>query len=145
MVNDISCLIYLLDPSPDGSYDDNVYNPEGVTTEGHLLVYSVGSRSSFEECKKRLHQMRHTSDDGVLPPLVICANKVDLGEEMRKVTREEGESLSRSFEVPLFETSAKTPANVDEAYAALVEEVRRKCPLLTTRTTRRSNTRCSLA
>ncbi len=91
--------------------------------QGFLLVYSITSRSSFEEVSSIREQILHVKDrDSV--PLVLVGNKCDLNEE-RQVATEEGQNLAQSFGCPFFETSAKTPINVDLAFHDLVREIRR--------------------
>ncbi|PAV16100.1 ras [Pyrrhoderma noxium] len=66
------------------------------TGEGFLLVYSITSRSSFEEIKYE-----------------------------RQVGMNEGRDLAKHFNCKFIETSAKQRINVDEAFSNLVREIRR--------------------
>ena len=47
--------------------------------------------------------------------MVLIGNKCDLEKE-RKVSKEEGENLAQKYGIPFYETSAKTGANVQEAF-----------------------------
>ncbi|KZO96592.1 ras-domain-containing protein [Calocera viscosa TUFC12733] len=91
--------------------------------EGFLLVYAINSRTSFEELSA-LHQQILRVKDADTFPVVIIANKCDLEYE-RQVGAHEGRELARHFEAQFVETSAKQRINVDEAFTALVREIRK--------------------
>ncbi|PVU98734.1 hypothetical protein BB559_001330 [Furculomyces boomerangus] len=93
------------------------------TGEGFLLIYSITSRSSFEEIPTFQQQILRVKDRDNFP-IIICANKCDLDSE-RQVSTQEGKDMARSFNCPFLETSAKTRTNVDEAFYTLVREIRR--------------------
>lgn len=91
--------------------------------EGFLLVYSVTSRSSFEEIVTFYQQILRVKDKDYFP-VVLVGNKTDL-ESDRVVTREEGQALARQFNNCKFiETSAKFRVNVEDAFYELVRQVR---------------------
>jgi GTPase KRas protein len=56
-------------------------------------------------------------------PLILIANKSDLA-HARTVSTGEGMDLAKSFGCRYIEASAKTRANVDEAFYELVREIR---------------------
>ena len=56
-------------------------------------------------------------------PIVLCGNKCDLEEE-RKVPKEEGMEKAKEWDVPFFETSAKSRINIEEAFFELVRVMR---------------------
>jgi GTPase KRas protein len=91
--------------------------------EGFLLVYSVTTRSSFEEIVKLRDQIVRVKEDVPKVPLVLVGNKCDL-EDRRQVTKTEGEDLARSWGVPFFEASAKLRINVENCFYQLVREIR---------------------
>lgn len=92
------------------------------TGEGFVCVYSVTSRSSFEEMSA-FHQQILRVKDSDLFPVILVANKCDLIQE-RTVSRQEGLDLAQKFDCRLLETSAKMRINVDECFYGLVQEVR---------------------
>ena len=51
--------------------------------------------------------------------LLLIGNKCDL-EDLRVVTKEQGEQLAHSLDIPFMETSAETGYNIDEAFETIV-------------------------
>jgi small GTP-binding protein len=106
------------------------------TGEGFLLVYSITSRSSFEEISTFQQQILRVKDRDYYP-MVVVANKCDLEHERQVSTQgiaihcilrlmwAEGKALANSFGCKFIETSAKNRINVDEAFYSLVREIRR--------------------
>lgn len=118
------------------------------TGEGFLLVYSITSRSSFEEISTFHQQILRVKDKDSFPVIVV-ANKCDLEYERQvgmngassssvsdascsvmlichKFLRlAEGRDLAKHFNCKFIETSAKQRINVDEAFSNLVREIRR--------------------
>ncbi|CAN6666359.1 ras-like protein 1 [Trichomonascus vanleenenianus] len=92
------------------------------TGEGFLLVYSITSRSSFEEVAAFYQQILRVKDRDQFP-VVIVGNKSDLETE-RQVSYEEGMQLARQFNCKFIETSAKHRINVEEGFYQLVREIR---------------------
>ena len=56
---------------------------------------------------------------------LLIGNKCDW-EARRVVSKEKGEALARSQDVPFLETSAKTNYNIDEAFEKLARHILRK-------------------
>ena len=93
------------------------------TGQGFLMVYSITSRSSFDEITSFREQILRVKDADK-SPMVLVANKSDLENE-RQVTTGEGQDLAKSFSIPFMETSAKTRVNVEESFFELVREIRK--------------------
>lgn len=93
------------------------------TGEGFLCVYSITSRSSFDEAISYYKQIVRVKDRED-PPVVIVGNKCDL-EDKREVSKEEGQNLAKGFNCKFIETSARGRTNVDEAFYTLVGEIQR--------------------
>jgi GTPase KRas protein len=94
--------------------------------EGFLLVYSVTSRHSLDELEERREQILHIKgggDPNVIVPIVLVGNKTDITYQ-REVSTEEGRRVAAEWGCPFVETSAKTAENVEEAFFAMVREVR---------------------
>ena len=49
--------------------------------------------------------------------------KIDCEDEIRTVTKEEGEELAKSAGLPIFEASAKDSINVNESFQFLIERI----------------------
>lgn len=92
------------------------------TGEGFLLVYSVTSRTSFEELMTYYQQILRVKDVEYVPIFVV-GNKSDLEGE-RQVSFEEGAELARHFNASFLETSAKQAINVEESFYGLARLVR---------------------
>ncbi|KXN72056.1 ras-like protein 1 [Conidiobolus coronatus NRRL 28638] len=93
------------------------------TGEGFLLVYSITSRSSFEEISTFHQQILRVQDRDSFP-IILIGNKSDLDSE-RQVSHQEGQDLAQALNCQFMESSAKQKINVDEAFFALVKEIRR--------------------
>ncbi|KAK7203268.1 ras protein [Myxozyma melibiosi] len=91
--------------------------------QGFLLVYSITSRSSFEEITSFQQQILRVKDKDYFP-IIVVGNKCDLETE-RQVSQQEGKQLAKQFQCGFIETSAKQRINVDEAFYNLVREIRR--------------------
>lgn len=92
------------------------------TGEGFLLVYSITSKTSFEELMTYYQQIQRVKDSDYVP-IVIVGNKSDLEDE-RQVSYEEGVRLAKQFNSPFMETSAKQNINVEDAFYTLARVVR---------------------
>jgi GTPase KRas protein len=92
------------------------------TGEGFLLVYSITSRSTFEEVKTFHQQILRVKDKDWFP-MVLIGNKCDLLSQ-RVVSTQEGMELARFWKCPMLETSARSRINIDEAFYALVRTIR---------------------
>eukprot|EP00003_Mantamonas_plastica_P005222 TRINITY_DN1417_c1_g1_i4.p1 TRINITY_DN1417_c1_g1~~TRINITY_DN1417_c1_g1_i4.p1 ORF type:complete len:201 (+),score=70.22 TRINITY_DN1417_c1_g1_i4:44-604(+) len=121
-IDDESCLLDILDTAGQEEYAAmrDGYMRSG---EGFLCVYSITSRSSFDEIPAFREQILRVKDlDHV--PMVIVGNKCDLDHE-RQVTTAEGKDLAKSFGCPHMEGSAKARINVEESFFELVREIRK--------------------
>lgn len=94
------------------------------TGQGFLLVFAITSASSFYELAELREQIRRIKDDNNVP-MVLIGNKSDL-EEDRAVPRPRAFAISREWNIPYFETSARRRANVDEAFVDLCRQIIRK-------------------
>ncbi|KAJ5069800.1 ras-like protein [Anaeramoeba ignava] len=91
--------------------------------DGFLVVYSIISRSSFDDAKN-LHQAIKRTRTGNKAIALTVANKSDLDTE-RVVSRELGQELAKDFGSIYYETSAKTGSNVVECFHCLIRELRK--------------------
>ncbi len=116
------------------------------TGQGFLLVFSIASRTSFEELERLRDDIIRIKDDEDIP-IVIVGNKADL-EDQRAIDRAKAFSLSQRWSAPYYEASARTRskcatsatgsqanmsdlfscslANVDEAFIDLCRQMLRR-------------------
>lgn len=87
---------------------------------GVLVCYDVTRRATFLSVRSWLDALISLEPHAVA---VLCACKADVGASEREVAAAEGSELARRLGVPFFESSAKTGANVREAFHALAEEL----------------------
>eukprot|EP00747_Dinoflagellata_sp_TGD_P184176 gnl/TRDRNA2_/TRDRNA2_39577_c0_seq1.p2 gnl/TRDRNA2_/TRDRNA2_39577_c0~~gnl/TRDRNA2_/TRDRNA2_39577_c0_seq1.p2 ORF type:complete len:204 (+),score=50.08 gnl/TRDRNA2_/TRDRNA2_39577_c0_seq1:104-715(+) len=87
---------------------------------GVVITYDITDRASFQHVEYWMEQLDQHGDEGV--QRILVGNKQDL-EDCRKVTVEEGEALAKRFNMPFFETSAKTGVGVDEGFLKIADQV----------------------
>ncbi|KER26553.1 hypothetical protein T265_06197 [Opisthorchis viverrini] len=80
---------------------------------GALLVYDITRRETFTHLTSWLEDARQHSSSNMV--IMLIGNKSDL-ESRRDVQKEEGEAFAREHGLIFMETSAKTAANVEEAF-----------------------------
>ncbi|CAH8572368.1 unnamed protein product [Schistosoma turkestanicum] len=87
---------------------------------GALLVYDVTRRDTFNHLASWLQDARqHASPNMVI---TLVGNKCDLGAR-REVGQEEAEAFARENNLLFLETSAKTGANVEQAFASTARAI----------------------
>ncbi|KAK4649451.1 Ras-related protein rsr1 [Podospora bellae-mahoneyi] len=96
--------------------------------QGFILVFSIASRSSFDELAILKEEIRRIKDDDTVP-IVIVGNKADL-EDQRAVDRATAFGVSRSWNAPYYESSARTRTNVDEVFIDLCRQLCRREDML---------------
>jgi len=80
---------------------------------GCLLVYDITRRETFNHLTTWLEDARQHSNSNMT--IMLIGNKCDL-ESRRAVTKAEGEQFARENGLVFVETSAKTAANVEDAF-----------------------------
>ncbi|CAJ0642412.1 11384_t:CDS:2, partial [Entrophospora sp. SA101] len=100
--------------------------------EGFLLVYSISSRSTFEQVEKFKDQIIRVKGSNKIP-LILIGNKCDKHTE-REVSREEGINMAKRLGCEFFESSAKTFVNVESPFYTLVQMIRHSREKKTKRT-----------
>lgn len=80
---------------------------------GCLLVYDITRRDTFEHVTSWLDDARKYSSKEI--SIMLIGNKADLDSE-RQVSFEEASAFAEKHGLTFLETSAKTAANVDEAF-----------------------------
>jgi small GTP-binding protein len=115
------CMLEILDTAGTEQFTAmrDLYMKNG---QGFVLVYSIIAPSTFNDLPDLREQILRVKDmDDV--PMVLVGNKCDLSQ--RAMDSRQIEELARSFGIPYEETSAKTRVGVDDAFHALVREIRK--------------------
>ena len=123
MIDNEVCLLDILDTAGQDEYSA-MRDQYMRTGQGFIWVYSITSRSSFDEISSFREQILRVKDEERWVPMVLVANKCDLECE-RQVSMAEGLDLAKSFACPYFEASAKSRINVDNSFYQLVREIRK--------------------
>jgi Ras homolog enriched in brain len=115
-----------------------------IGIHGYMIVYSVGSRQSFEMVRN-IHEkiLNHLVSTPPPPPLhctgtnpstaqgadevpiMLVANKSDIKPELRKVSPPEGEALARDMKCGFTEASARLNENVALAFELMIAQIER--------------------
>lgn len=101
-----------------------------IGIHGYMLVYSIGSRVSFDLIPIIRDKILNATGTDAMP-MILVGNKSDLTDSQqsqRQVSFEEGEKLAKSLKMPFIETSAKTNVNVEKAFQLLVSEMDHTTP-----------------
>ncbi|CAG9319832.1 unnamed protein product [Blepharisma stoltei] len=92
---------------------------------GVLLMYDITHKETFEDLEDWLKEIRQNSD----PEVTIClvGNMLDLAEQDREVSPEEGEEFAKQHKLDGFiEASAKTAEGVTEGFVKVAEILYKK-------------------
>jgi len=93
-------------------------------SDGFAIIYSITDRRSFEQITKYYRKILRVKDSPS-EPIILMGTKSDL-EDQREVTTVEGQKLANELGCIFMETSAKTRANVNEGFFALLRSCRQK-------------------
>ena len=90
---------------------------------GALLVYDITRRETFVHLTSWLEDARQHSNKDMT--IMLIGNKSDL-DQKRQVSFEEGQQFANEHNLVFLETSAKTAANVEEAFVGTAKEIYKK-------------------
>ncbi len=90
-----------------------------------LILYDSTRPETVDDITDWIEIVQNNAEEGVI--IAIIGNKIDL-KESKKISREMAINLCKkqNLTVNLFETSAKTGKNVEEAFRSVVEEIIKK-------------------
>ncbi|MFX1534417.1 MAG: Rab family GTPase [Promethearchaeota archaeon] len=89
---------------------------------GALVVFDIACLSSFVNIPNWL---KEADENNPNTEMILISNKMDL-EDLRDVSEESSGSFSKSQEIKLFPTSAKTGKGVDEAFFHIIRKIIKK-------------------
>lgn len=119
LVEDELCLLEIMD----SSVNDNVsalVDQRIRDGDAFLLVYGLGSRSSFDKIPKMREAVLQATGDEATPMLLVG---VEDSESPKDLSFSDGSTLAQSFACPFLEVSAKTGTKLDEVLRVLVQEI----------------------
>lgn len=85
-----------------------------------MLIYDITRRTTFENIKKWLFELRDFANPETV--VVLVGNKSDL-RQSREVEEDEGKTLAESEGLYFLETSALENVNVEEAFLAMIGRI----------------------
>ena len=97
------------------SITKNIYrNANGV-----LFIYDVTNKETFNNIKNWIKDLENFQND---IKSIIVGNKIDL-EDKREVNKNDLEELSKKYNIPYLETSAKNNINIEECFDLIINEI----------------------
>ena len=88
--------------------------------QGIILMYDLTNRTSFEHLSRWLNLI---SQNVTNKAKMLVANKLDLADEQRIVTEQEGQKVANDNGMPFYEGSGANGKNVDEIFNKMAEMV----------------------
>ena len=88
--------------------------------QGIILMYDITNRKSFDNVSKWLNLIYQTCGNKVK---ILVGNKVDLSDELRIVSEDEGKKLAEENNMDFFEGSGNSGTNVEEIFQSIAESV----------------------
>jgi len=83
-------------------------------------VYDITRRETFTQLEKWLTEARENAGENMV--IMLIGNKVDL-DHKRTVTYQDGADFASTNDLIFLETSAKTAANVEEAFVQTAQKI----------------------
>ena len=88
--------------------------------QGIILMYDLTNRDSFEHVSNWLNLVKQNASSKII---ILVANKSDLEDEKRIVSKEEGERIAENNNILFFEGSGSSGDNVDKIFITIAEEI----------------------
>ena len=87
--------------------------------DGIIFVFDLGNPKSFKTLKIWIEDTKKNVKPNI--EFVLAANKSDI--DKRKIQKEEIEKFSSQYDIPFFETSAKTGDGIDEMFNSFINKL----------------------
>jgi GTPase KRas protein len=116
-IDDKNAYITITDSAIESDYIDT---SEKFYTKGDIfiIIYSIDNRISFENLT---YYIDRVIKEKKCCHCIIVGNKIDLSEEKRSVSYEEGLEFAKKYGLLFFETSIYTRLNIDEIFIESVK------------------------
>jgi len=92
--------------------------------EGFLLVYSVGSKATFDQVESLRMKILRSKNVQKGVPMVVVGNKCDLPAAEHQVDESMGQALADSWSCPFMEVSAKSCIRNEDCFHEVVRQIR---------------------
>lgn len=93
---------------------------------GHIVVYSVVDRGSFETAKTMCQSILNARRGvGKGTPIVLVANKIDL-DNAKQIPLNERVAMAKELGLQYIETSVKAGLHVEHVFALLAEQIEKR-------------------
>jgi Ras-related protein Rab-1A len=86
-------------------------------SDGFIILYDITNRESFNNINNWIQQIKDLVGDNL--KCILFGNKSDLNKE-REVNINEGKELSKLFNFPFYETSAKDGTNIEKGLNSII-------------------------
>eukprot|EP00658_Telonema_sp_P-2_P013245 TRINITY_DN15012_c0_g1_i2.p1 TRINITY_DN15012_c0_g1~~TRINITY_DN15012_c0_g1_i2.p1 ORF type:complete len:177 (+),score=15.79 TRINITY_DN15012_c0_g1_i2:169-699(+) len=95
-------------------------------SKGYIVMYDVSDIESFNHLKMWIASIAKLANKKADPYIMLVGNKSDVDISDRVVSAEDGRKLANQFNIPFFETSAKTGSNVDDVFLRMISGIKSK-------------------
>ena len=118
-VNDKKYVIFFYDTTGQERYRSISLNIV-KNADGIILMYDITESDSFKEISEWMNSIKQIKPKEF--PIILIGNKCDL-EEKRKIKKEEGEELAKTYNIDFFETSNKEGINIEESVLKIINKI----------------------
>ncbi|KAH9495211.1 Vacuolar protein sorting-associated protein 21 [Bulinus truncatus] len=91
------------------------------TAQGAIVVYDICSKSSFIRAKDWVKELKTQAPAGTI--IMLCGNKIDMANECREVSIEDGVQMAKDKGLIFAEVSAKSGQGVKNIFQAIAEKI----------------------
>ena len=86
-----------------------------------IVVYDISETDSLEKAKSWIRELQRHADTNII--IMLVGNKLDLAEDHRAVSTEDGKAFAEQEGLLFLETSAKTPTNIKELFDTIANKL----------------------